>query len=100
MGDLLRAEIDAGTSFGARAKEFMNRGELVPNEIVVNMVKNCISKGTAVTNGWLLDGYPRSLEQAMAIEKENIRPDIFLLLNVPLQTIRLLNKMRLCSGSG
>lgn len=82
VGDLLRAEIAAGTAAGAKAKEYMNRGELVPNEIVVDMVKNNISNSTASSNGWLLDGYPRSLDQAMAIEKENIRPDIFLLLNV------------------
>eukprot|EP00210_Caulerpa_lentillifera_P007220 g6907.t1 len=61
----------------------MNRGELVPNEIVVDMVKNNLLTNRATSNGWLLDGYPRSLDQAEAIEKENIRPDIFLLLNVP-----------------
>lgn len=60
----------------------MNRGELVPNEIVVDMVKNRLVSDRATSQGWLLDGYPRSLDQANAIEKENIRPDIFLLLNV------------------
>eukprot|EP00210_Caulerpa_lentillifera_P004783 g4566.t1 len=83
VGDLLRAEIASGTDAGTRAKEYMNRGELVPNEIVVDMVKNNLLTNRAVSNGWLLDGYPRSLDQAEAIEKENIRPDIFLLLNVP-----------------
>lgn len=82
VGDLLRAEIAAGTDAGAKAKEYMNRGELVPNEIVVDMVKNSLASDRAKSYGWLLDGYPRSLEQATAIEKENIRPDIFLLLNV------------------
>ena len=84
MGDLLRAEIEAGSPEGTRAKEYMNRGELVPNEIVVDMVKNSLSSDKALSKGWLLDGYPRSLDQATAIETENIRPDIFLLLDVSL----------------
>lgn len=83
VGDLLRDEIEAGTDAGARAKTYMNQGALVPNEIVVEMVKHSLASSKAKTNGWLLDGYPRSLEQAMAIEEEHIRPDIFLLLKVP-----------------
>jgi len=82
VGDLLRAQIDAGTEAGKQAKEYMNRGELVPNEIVVDMVKDRLSSEKAQNNGWLLDGYPRSMDQAVAIEEENIRPDIFILLNV------------------
>lgn len=82
-GDLLRAEIAAGTENGRRAKEFMSRGELVPNEIVVNMVKDRLNQSDAQEKGWLLDGYPRSLSQAQAIEALGIRPDIFILLDVP-----------------
>ena len=85
MGDLLREEIAAGTDAGARAKGYMDRGELVPNEIVVDMVQHSISSDKAQSKGWLLDGYPRSLDQAMAIEEKNIRPDVFLLLNVTSQ---------------
>ena len=93
MGDLLRAEIGAGTPAGGRAKEYMDRGDLVPNEIVVDMVKNSLSSDKALSKGWLLDGYPRSLDQATAIEKENIRPDIFLLLNVSL-TLSILKSVK------
>ena len=46
------------------------------------MVKNRLSEPDAVERGWLLDGYPRSAEQAEAIEAENIRPDVFILIKV------------------
>lgn len=83
VGDLLRAEVAAGSPEGAKAKEYMDGGRLVPNEVVVDMVKNRLAQPDAVSKGWLLDGYPRSGEQAEAIEEANIRPDLFLLINVP-----------------
>lgn len=83
VGDLLRAEVAAGSPEGAKAKEYMDSGRLVPNEVVVDMVKNRLAQPDAVSKGWLLDGYPRSGEQAEAIEEANIRPDLFLLINVP-----------------
>ncbi|XP_006659039.1 probable adenylate kinase 2, chloroplastic [Oryza brachyantha] len=82
-GDLLRAEIAAGSENGKRAKEFMEKGQLVPDEIVVNMVKGRLLQPDAQEKGWLLDGYPRSYSQAMALETLGIRPDIFILLDVP-----------------
>lgn len=83
VGDLLRAEVVAGTPAGTKAKSFMDNGDLVPNEVVVEMVQNKLSEDNVRQHGWLLDGYPRSGEQAEAIEKEGIRPDVFLLINVP-----------------
>ncbi|KAL6659581.1 hypothetical protein ACP70R_003621 [Stipagrostis hirtigluma subsp. patula] len=82
-GDLLRAEIAAGTENGKQAKEFMEKGQLVPDDIVVNMVKDRLLQQDAQENGWLLDGYPRSYSQAMALETLGIRPDIFIMLDVP-----------------
>lgn len=83
VGDLLRAEVAEGTPAGKKAKEFMDAGDLVPNEVVVEMVKSRLAQDDVQQHGWLLDGYPRSLEQAEAIEAEGIRPDVFLLINVP-----------------
>jgi adenylate kinase len=82
-GDLLREQVALGTPEGKRAKEFMDAGALVPDEVVVDMVKSRLAQDDAVERGWLLDGYPRSGSQAEAIEREGIRPDIFLLLEVP-----------------
>jgi len=81
-GDLLRAAVAAGTEAGLKAKEYMDRGDLVPNEVVVTMVKERLSQPDCA-KGWLLDGYPRSEEQADALIESGIQPDLFLLLDVP-----------------
>ncbi|KAK1310468.1 hypothetical protein QJS10_CPA08g01244 [Acorus calamus] len=81
-GDLLRAEIASGSENGKRAKEYMEKGELVPDEIVVMMVKHRLIEMDVQENGWLLDGYPRSVSQATALEELHIRPDLFILLDV------------------
>lgn len=81
-GDLLRAEVKAGTPAGKRAQEFMDNGNLVPNDVVVEMVVNRLQQEDAQKQGWLLDGYPRSEEQVEAIEAAGIRPDVFILINV------------------
>lgn len=82
-GDLLRAEIAEGTENGKRAKEYMEKGELVPNEIVVMMVKDRLSQPDSVEKGWLLDGFPRSSSQATALQEYGFKPDLFILLEVP-----------------
>ncbi|KAL9263850.1 putative adenylate kinase 2, chloroplastic [Drosera capensis] len=82
-GDLLRAEIASGSENGRLAKEHMEKGQLVPDEIVVRMVKERLLKPDSLEKGWLLDGYPRSLSQAMALQEYGIQPDVFILLDVP-----------------
>ncbi|CAA0827784.1 Adenylate kinase 2- chloroplastic [Striga hermonthica] len=82
-GDLLRAEVASGTDNGKLAKEYMEKGQLVPNEIVVMMVKDRLSQQDSQEKGWLLDGYPRSESQAIALKKFGFDPDIFILLEVP-----------------
>ncbi|KAF2590014.1 hypothetical protein F2Q70_00039004 [Brassica cretica] len=82
-GDLLRAEVSSGTEIGNKAKEFMNSGSLVPDEIVIAMVAARLSREDAKKNGWLLDGFPRTFAQAQSLDKLNVKPDIFLLLDVP-----------------
>lgn len=79
-GDLLRAEVAAGTEAGKEAQEYMQRGQLVPDTTVVTMVKNKLMEAQ---HGWLLDGYPRSLSQAQALEAFDIHPQLFILLEVP-----------------
>lgn len=83
VGDLLRDEVAKGTPAGKQAKDYMDKGVLVPDEVVVTMVKSRMAQPDVQKQGWLLDGYPRSASQATAIEKEGIRPDIFLLIQVP-----------------
>ncbi|ONK70403.1 uncharacterized protein A4U43_C05F33350 [Asparagus officinalis] len=82
-GDLLRAEVSLGTEIGKKAKEYMDNGHLVPDEIVTDMVISRLSREDVKEKGWLLDGYPRSFSQASSLEKLKIRPDIYILLDVP-----------------
>ncbi|XP_014492296.1 adenylate kinase, chloroplastic [Vigna radiata var. radiata] len=81
-GDLLRAEIATGSENGKRAKQYMEQGQLVPDEIVVMMVKDRLLKPDSKERGWLLDGYPRSLSQATALKGFGFEPHTFLLLEV------------------
>ncbi|KAJ7295642.1 hypothetical protein O6H91_03G008700 [Diphasiastrum complanatum] len=82
-GDLLRAEVAAGTDYGKKAKEYMDQGQLVPDDIVFMMVKERLAQPDAKEKGWLLDGYPRTQSQAESLEALGIRPHIFILINVP-----------------
>jgi len=67
-GDMLRAEIAAGTELGNRMSSIMSKGELVPDEVVIELIARKIdsTKGTA---GFLFDGFPRTVEQTIALEE-------------------------------
>lgn len=67
-GDLLRAEIQANTELGKRAKELMDKGLLVPDEVVVGMIENKIKENTSA-RGFIFDGFPRTVAQAEALDK-------------------------------
>jgi adenylate kinase len=67
-GDMLRAAAAAGTPVGLRAKDIMARGELVPDEVVVAIVADRIDQPDA-RNGFILDGFPRTVAQAEALER-------------------------------
>jgi len=64
-GDLLREAVKKGTPLGLKAKEYMERGELVPDELIVAMIKEKLPKGGKV----ILDGFPRTVNQARALEQ-------------------------------
>ena len=85
-GDMLRAAIDQGTPVGLQAKVFMDRGDLAPDEMMDTIVAERLSQPDA-KNGFILDGYPRTLAQATALSKllaDTAMPlNAVLLLEVP-----------------
>ena len=68
-GDLFRAAVSQGTELGREAKTFMDRGELVPDRVTIAMLLERVSQGDA-SGGYVLDGFPRTVEQAQALADE------------------------------
>ncbi|KQX10406.1 adenylate kinase [Streptomyces sp. Root431] len=85
-GDLFRANISQGTELGLKAKAFMDAGDLVPDEVTIGMAKDRMAQDDAV-NGFLLDGFPRNVAQAEALDvvlkAEDMQLDAVLDLEVP-----------------
>ncbi len=67
-GDMLREHVAKGTELGKKAKEYMDKGQLVPDEIILGMVKERLSQPDA-QKGFILDGFPRTVAQAEALDK-------------------------------
>ncbi len=85
-GEILRAAVKNGTEMGKKASEYMNAGGLVPDEVVIGIVRDRIQEADA-QNGYILDGFPRTIEQADALGKmlEGMgqKLDVALNLDVP-----------------
>jgi adenylate kinase len=81
-GDMLRAAVKAGTPLGLKAKEVMDAGKLVSDDIILGLVKERITEDDCA-NGFLFDGFPRTIPQAQALVDENIRIDHVVELDVP-----------------
>jgi len=85
-GDLFRANISQGTELGKQAKSFMDAGQLVPDEVTIGMAKDRMEQPDAV-NGFLLDGFPRNVSQAealdVALKADDVTLDAVLDLEVP-----------------
>lgn len=68
-GDIFRKNISEGTELGKKAKEYMDKGALVPDELVIDLLKSRLDEPDCVENGFLLDGFPRTLSQAEALSE-------------------------------
>lgn len=80
-GEILRASIKAGTELGKKAKSFIDKGDLVPDEVVIGIIKEHLSSD-ACKNGFILDGFPRSVAQAQALEDLGVHIDAVLVIEV------------------
>ena len=82
-GDILRASVQQGTPLGLKAKAFMDGGQLVPDELIIGVICDRLKEKDCETNGWLLDGFPRTKSQADALSAAGMIPDCFVMLDVP-----------------
>ena len=85
-GDMFRAAIKAGTELGKQAKALMDEGKLVPDELTVALVKDRIAQPDCA-NGFLLDGFPRTIPQADALKDSGVKIDFVLEFDVPDEVI-------------
>lgn len=99
-GDMLRAAIKAGTPLGLKAKEVMDKGQLVSDEIIIGLVKERIAQDDCA-KGFLLDGFPRTIPQADAMKAVGVMVDFVLEFDVPDEEIvKRMSGRRVHPGSG
>ncbi|MHA1632124.1 MAG: adenylate kinase [Candidatus Freyarchaeota archaeon] len=103
-GDIFREAVKKGTGLGRKAREYMERGELVPDEIVNGIVRERISEPDC-SNGFILDGYPRTLNQAKALDETlaEMNRKIDLVLNISVSedsVVKRLSNRRVCRRCG
>lgn len=107
-GEIFRENVASGSALGVRAREYMDSGHLVPDEITINMVRERLTEPDAA-DGFLLDGFPRTVPQAVALDKlvADLGADLGAGLDVVLElvvdddeVIRRLSGRRTCHGCG
>lgn len=99
-GDMIRSAIKLGTEMGKNAKAYIDRGQLVPDEVVIGIVKDRIAQDDCA-NGFILDGFPRTIAQADALETLQVRLDLVIDLVVDDQVIiKRMGGRRVCPDCG
>lgn len=99
-GNILRAAVKNGTPTGLKAKEYMDAGKLVPDEVIIGIINERLQEPDCA-KGYILDGVPRTIVQAEAMEKAGIRFDAVVALEVPDE--KIVNRMggrRVCEACG
>ncbi|MGB3944117.1 MAG: adenylate kinase [Methanothrix sp.] len=99
-GDILRENVRNGTPLGVEAKKFMEAGKLVPDSLLIDIIKDRLAKDD-VKGGWMLDGYPRTMPQAEAMDKilPNLGQKIDVVLNIDVPDGELVKRVtgrRMC----
>ncbi|MBM7704945.1 adenylate kinase [Metabacillus iocasae] len=103
-GDMFRAAIKEGTQLGLKAKSFMDQGALVPDEVTIGIVRERLNKEDC-QNGFLLDGFPRTVAQAEALEAilEELNKNINYVINIDVDQSILMDRLtgrRICKDCG
>ena len=96
-GDILRGAIKAGTELGKAAKSYIDAGQLVPDSVVIGIIKEYLASD-ACKNGFILDGFPRSIPQAEALDEMGVQIDVVLSIEVADEKIvERMSGRRVCS---
>jgi adenylate kinase len=103
-GDMLRAAVKEGTALGKQAKQYMDRGDLVPDEVIIGMILDCM-EGPDCADGFLLDGFPRNVQQAESLEQamgeKGRSVTATMLIDVPDdEVVKRISGRRLCQKNG
>ena len=99
-GDMLRGAVANKTELGLKAKDLMEKGELVPDELILDLVQDRINEKDCI-NGFLFDGFPRTLQQANSLKERNVKIDVVIEIMVDdLEIIQRMSGRRVHSKSG
>ena len=103
-GDIFRANIKNNTPLGAKAKSYMNKGELVPDELVIELIMDRFAQDDCV-NGYVLDGFPRTIPQAEELDKalKSVNDNLDYAIDVEVPDDNIINRMsgrRACVNCG
>ena len=99
-GNIIREALKNGTELGLKAKSYIESGKLVPDEVVIDIIKERLAADDC-KNGFILDGFPRTVPQAEALDKMGINIDRVIDIEVPDEKIEArLTKRRVCSSCG
>ena len=99
-GNMIREALKSGTEMGLKAKAFIEAGQLVPDEVVIGIVQERLTKDDC-QNGFILDGFPRTIPQAEALDRMGVTIDRVVDINVPDEVItRRVSGRRVCLDCG
>ncbi len=92
-GDMFRSQASLGTAFGLEAKRYMDAGELVPDDIVVGVIEECLAEGGPLSGGFVLDGFPRTLHQAEQLTRVLEDDGLDLVVNIDVSREIVLDRL-------
>jgi adenylate kinase len=102
-GDMFRAAVRSGSQFGKKARKFMDAGELVPDDVVIGLVEERLRQDDARLRGFILDGFPRTVHQAEALDEILPPPGVELVIDLEVPTEVVLKRLasrRVCVECG
>jgi adenylate kinase len=102
-GDMFRASVRSGSEFGAKARKFMDAGDLVPDDVVIGLVRERLTAEDARLRGFVLDGFPRTVQQAEALDEMLPAPGVELVIDLEVPTDVVLKRLasrRVCVECG